>query len=413
MSYQSTVIADGPYGYWRLNEASGTVATDLGSGGNSGVYVGTGTQGGSSLLVGDSTAKSYSPTGNSSNYVRIPAPLSSYPTASAFTLESWVKPASGDSGAGNVQSYLLSNRDPLTSSNGADWGLQTKGDATNSHAEGNIAARSFNDASSAGSLVVGSAYHLVYTYDKATGNRGLYVNGTAVITITGGGTFPPAWPSGTSTTPPIIFGQIGGSTTSGIATGFVLFGAMSDVAVYSKVLTAAQVLSHYTAGTTASGTTGNATQSATATIIAKAVVTYPATAVIQVVAAQAYSATAAIKINATQTSSATAVIRVTSTQAATATATIKATAAQTFPATAYILAPGKGTVTASATATIKNTGAFFRSATAFIVKPTFATSATAYVIAVYVVAVGNNAYGSGAIGNGSSPTDKGNAGVTE
>ncbi len=39
-SLESYILGLGPVGYWRLNELSGTVAEDIGSGGNNGTYVG-------------------------------------------------------------------------------------------------------------------------------------------------------------------------------------------------------------------------------------------------------------------------------------------------------------------------------------------------------------------------------------
>ena len=54
-TYQAEVLADGPAGYWRLGEASGTVAADTSPNANSGAYVSGPTLGAPAPLVADSS----------------------------------------------------------------------------------------------------------------------------------------------------------------------------------------------------------------------------------------------------------------------------------------------------------------------------------------------------------------------
>lgn len=54
-NYQATVLADAPLGYWRLGEASGTVAADISGNGFNGIYTNC-TLGTAGLLSGDPNA---------------------------------------------------------------------------------------------------------------------------------------------------------------------------------------------------------------------------------------------------------------------------------------------------------------------------------------------------------------------
>lgn len=255
MSYQSTVLADSPWAYWRLNDASGSTATDLGSGGNNATYTGSGTMGATGLLSGDSTSKSYSPGGLTTNFVLASGPLHNYPASNQISIECWVKPATADLGATFLHASLVGIRDPATNSSGLWWDIETRGDATSGHMEANWAASGIPDDQTASSLVAGTSYHVVATYDKSTGNRVLYVNGTAVVTVTGGATFFAPWPAGTNTTPPVTMGGLGSNTSVNTVSAFPLNGFVSDVALYTTILSSTRVTAHYTAGTTSGGTT--------------------------------------------------------------------------------------------------------------------------------------------------------------
>src|SRR3989442_137950 len=88
MSYQSVVLADNPIRYYRLGEASGTVATDLGSQAQNGTLNGGITLAQTGLPVGDAdTSELFN---GSTGYISVPT--TGLPSGSAnFTLECWVQ----------------------------------------------------------------------------------------------------------------------------------------------------------------------------------------------------------------------------------------------------------------------------------------------------------------------------------
>ena len=89
-AYQAEVLADGPAGYWRLGEASGTIAADASPSANFGAYVGGPTLGAAAPLVADSSNRAVA--FNATSYVNVPdSPSVSF--TGAFTLE----PGSGSS----------------------------------------------------------------------------------------------------------------------------------------------------------------------------------------------------------------------------------------------------------------------------------------------------------------------------
>ncbi|GAC1387981.1 MAG: hypothetical protein NVSMB31_01240 [Vulcanimicrobiaceae bacterium] len=245
-AYQTAVLVDKPWLYLRMASCTGT-EPDLGSGGNAATYVGTTGLRCASGLTGDAGAASYSPQGSASAYARIAAPVLNYPTSKQISLEAIYRVAPGDVGATYLGSQLLSNRDPLTATNGADWGLAINGDSIGAHAEGQWAARGAADDSAINSLLKGSIYHIVATYDMVTGNRQVMVNGTRVYSAVAQANYFAAWPSGTNTTPPIIIGAFGDNVVSGNSGGINAFGNISDVAIYTTALTPTQAAAHYAA----------------------------------------------------------------------------------------------------------------------------------------------------------------------
>ena len=86
-AYAATVLADTPASYWRLGEASGTVAANAVSGGPAGRYVGAIRLGQPGAILGDAnTAISL----ERAPYVTVThAPALA--TADSFTLEAWVR----------------------------------------------------------------------------------------------------------------------------------------------------------------------------------------------------------------------------------------------------------------------------------------------------------------------------------
>src|SRR5882672_3991585 len=89
--YKGIVLADGPISYWRLGEASGTVAADT-MGLNPGDYVNTPTLGSTGLIADVDTAVAY--LGSSSQFSNLG--IASIPTGHASrSVEAWVKTTAG------------------------------------------------------------------------------------------------------------------------------------------------------------------------------------------------------------------------------------------------------------------------------------------------------------------------------
>jgi hypothetical protein len=83
MSYRDAVLSTNPVGYWRLGEASGTVAVDV-MGLNNGTYVNAPTLGAAGLLTGDpDTAVTFA----SGKYMSVAQQV----LPAAITLAGWVK----------------------------------------------------------------------------------------------------------------------------------------------------------------------------------------------------------------------------------------------------------------------------------------------------------------------------------
>jgi len=217
--YVDTVTGDGPVGYWRLNETSGTTAGDRVNA-NNGTYLNGVGLGAAGLLPTESanTAAAFDGTNDS---VSIPNSSVLSPTQ-RVSLEAWVRPtalpATGtyDSVLSKKGAYTLQFSGPrlefaLTQAGGVRKRLQAP----------------------AGAVVAGSSYHVVGTYDGAT--QRLYINGAEVASV------PLTGAIATSTQPV----QVASFTT----VAEFLAGTVDEPAVYSSALSAAAVAAHYAAGT--------------------------------------------------------------------------------------------------------------------------------------------------------------------
>lgn len=87
--YQDLILSHSPGGYWRLGEASGSVATDSSSQSDNGTYEGDVNLGQPGALAGNPDTSAQFAGG----YVNVPN-ASAISPAGPFTLEAWVKPAS-------------------------------------------------------------------------------------------------------------------------------------------------------------------------------------------------------------------------------------------------------------------------------------------------------------------------------
>ncbi len=223
--YAAKVLVDGPLGYWRLGELSGTVAKDS-FGGFDGTIegaVGLGEAG----LAADDTAMRFPNSGwtlaTPSTYVDVPYTTALNPSG-PFSVELWVKPnglpadlfsplSSLDINAGRA-GYLFYMK------SGGGWEFRL-GNTSGAYV-----------ATVSGGLPSTDWQHLVGVYDGSMAY--LYVNGVQ---------YGPVTPSAAFTPNPSVAFRIGSPT------GFSRpwNGLVDEVAFYNKALTPAQVQAHFQA----------------------------------------------------------------------------------------------------------------------------------------------------------------------
>ena len=220
------VLADGPVGYWRLGEASGTTAGDAAVPADDGTYVGAPTLGVTGLVSGIDTAVGFdgvddtvtaSLTGLSTTLRTVELWFSADTVVSRQVLAQVSNPASG------VAVYL----------DGTDLWISSW-NATQGTVSGSM------------TVAAGTTYHLVVVYDTA-GTFEAYLDGSATAAITVAGA--------TGTLGAAMDVTIG-SVTADIefhdgpgAGGNFFDGVIDEVAVYDTVLTTTRITAHNTAAT--------------------------------------------------------------------------------------------------------------------------------------------------------------------
>ncbi|MCD6726100.1 MAG: Ig-like domain-containing protein, partial [Solirubrobacteraceae bacterium] len=213
-SYRDEVMADGPAAYWRLGEASGTVALDE-LGASNGSYAGGVALGQPGALADGSTGAAFDGVNG-----RMVVPSSSVLNATAaVTVEMWArrtksaayqvlvgKPGNGQSKFENYAIWFnTSNRLQAYFGNGTTYVTVTSG-------------------------VLNTAWHqIVATYDNATAR--VYVDGALVASATSTVALTP-------NTLPLNLGR----TNDG---QYYFGGALDEVAVYQKALSASRIQAHY------------------------------------------------------------------------------------------------------------------------------------------------------------------------
>lgn len=232
--YQSTVLSQGPLGYWRLNEtvqpqpASG--AANLGTLGATvvGTYNNFPTRGltgpfSGSLAVGfDGTSQS----------VTTPW-LGDLNTTNAFSVEIWANP-------GQVPKFAYLASSVHLGSPRSGWYLAQDDGSVFSHGSAFVLRMFYQNGSTpaitlwAPVSVANSWYHLVITYDGTTAS--LYTNG--VVCQSG--------------TPAGYVGNVDAPFSVGCRSdnGYFWPGEVAEVALYKTALSSARVSSHYSTATT-------------------------------------------------------------------------------------------------------------------------------------------------------------------
>jgi len=251
--YASIVLAKGPVGYWRLGEAAGPTAIDVSGKGRNGSYKATPTLGVKGAIAGDPDTALQC---HSFVYVEIPdnTDFSQASSAQGLTVEAWMRPdlldfpaqtdASGDQyvhwlGKGEADQYEWGFRFyPLGSSrpNRVSAYIWTPGEVEGAGAH-------FQDQLTAGEWI-----HVVACYDP-----GNLASAGAGVRIYKNGVSREGPPSHVTLYSTYKIVPTHGPAPVRLGTRDLdsfLFGALDDVAIYPRVLTAQEILENYNAGST-------------------------------------------------------------------------------------------------------------------------------------------------------------------
>ena len=217
-AYRAAVMADTPLAYWRLGEATGTVAADQLATRN-GTYANGPALGQPGALFNDpATSVGFNGT---TQYVQ--APSDAALNLATFSVEVWAKPTGG---AGTYHGVIASRLYPQ------GWVVYLAADGT---WEFWINSGTGMSSVSGSAATLNSWQHLVGTYDGTTAK--LYVNGVAVGSAAIAGYQAQ---SGN----PLNIGQ------SEVGDNFYFPGQLEEAAVYGAALGATQVQHHYSVGAT-------------------------------------------------------------------------------------------------------------------------------------------------------------------
>lgn len=219
MTYASEVLADSPYGYWKLDETSGTTAADSSGNGRTLTATNADCFSGSGTWVDGSPAARITATGRAIN--NYPASWFSGSPVATGTIELWFKL----SATGVLQTLV----------GGWDGGAADKYLFVN---DSNLLVAYIYDgsakyAASTTTLTTGVWYHAVTTWDGS--NLKLYLDGALEGTTAAGNAY----------TGSEFFGIQGGP--GGVTPNNVAVGNYAHLAFYDDVLTSTRVAAHYAA----------------------------------------------------------------------------------------------------------------------------------------------------------------------
>jgi hypothetical protein len=225
VAYSSVILGTpGLVSYWRLGEASVAMRLTRRDS-NHGTINGTVTRNVPGLLTNDSNG-AVQTDGAVGNYINVPSSASL--NTAAVTVECWAKPSALTPDASLVDrftngGYFLE----LSSSGRWRWYIRPlSGSAGDTQTDTGSSAPAFRPT-------VGVRQHIVGTYSVADGLR-LYVNG-----IQQGAVASPGSALGATISMELLAASSAGTSFPGV---------LDEVAIYSGVLTPAQILDHYNAG---------------------------------------------------------------------------------------------------------------------------------------------------------------------
>ncbi len=235
-SYSSTVLADSPVAYYRMNETSGTTATDSTGHGYNGTFGSSVALGGTGFVPGDTAPTFPGGTATAATVLKSPTGSALAPTG-AMSVEFWV----------NVPSSVTTNSQILFTQSFADGNSNYPSYISLDSGTPPYFTVQINTSNGVvaayPAAVLGAKNHVVLTWDGAT-LKG-YVNGVLADSGTGSGAIVN------------YASPYAGFTVGGPFDGHIGFsGAVGEFALYNTALSAARVQAHYNAGTSGSqGTT--------------------------------------------------------------------------------------------------------------------------------------------------------------
>lgn len=232
-AYAPAVLADHPYGYWRLGEATGPAAVDSSGNGRDGAYGGFGlagpTLGRPGLIAEDpDTAADFSP----ANLVSLPtAPI----TKASFSLEAWIRPAPLDGDDELILSVVDSNVDTQLSLK-----VSPQGAVLLHVRNGHVRPALRTLATPANTVEANQISHVVVTYDQTRKTARIYVNGqlkaTGILSQVLGGASA------------LLVGSKVLSSNGSFEGRRSFTGTIDEVAIYTSILSAEQIIAHDQAG---------------------------------------------------------------------------------------------------------------------------------------------------------------------
>ncbi|GHE27425.1 hypothetical protein GCM10017673_31990 [Streptosporangium violaceochromogenes] len=220
--YRSGVLDSDPYGYWRLGEASGTAAADLGAANANATYQAV-TYGKPGALAGSTDTAVEFTTGSS---LKLPANIVGQ-LGDQISVETWFK---------TTQSGVLAAAGTQETS-GIPWGPMLYV-GTDGKLRGSLAAVAA-PITTTGTVNDGAWHHVVLT--AAGSAQTLYLDGAQVGTLTGAVS---TWRTSASVGNGVADPAVSPAVPSPRA-AFAFKGDIDEVALYDKPLTAAEVSRHY------------------------------------------------------------------------------------------------------------------------------------------------------------------------
>jgi len=221
-SYQNTVLADNPVGYWSLNETSDTTAADISGGGYTGTYNGgvVLNQTGALSTLSNHAALFTGP--NPTRITTVSNAIWNRINGQSITVEAWIKP-NWSSGYRTI----IANRVNISTT--PNWELYQHQNDGSLQFHGSVQYK--------GNYIPpnNTWTYVVATVDSA-GSSKLYINGIVMQTVANYTYYLNA----AST---LI---IGAASTAGEEP---YSGTIDEVAIYNKALTAAEIAQHYAART--------------------------------------------------------------------------------------------------------------------------------------------------------------------